>query len=489
MARCSKRIGWDSLAERRRSSEDELTVPPVARVDDLRFAYGRSSRPALDGVTMTVEAGEVLLLEGPSGGGKSTLLRALAGLVPHFHGGRMTGRVEVGGLDTRRASPAQVARRAGLLFQDPEGQAVMGTVTRDVAFGPQNAGLPPSEIGRRVAWALEAAQASHLAGRRIGTLSAGERQRVALAGVLAGRPRLLLLDEPTSQLDEAAACALVAVIRDLADREGVAVVVAEHRVDRVRTAADRVLAVRDGGLAEPDRLAGATLPPAAAPPAGPPAATLEGVVAGFPDRPVLRGLDLRLAPGRMTALVGANGSGKSTVCRVLAGLHAPRAGRVLVGGRDVTAVAPERRFPAVGMVGQDPGRHLLCERVDEEVGYALRRLGVPGSERRARVAAALAALGLEGMADRHPLELSVGERERVALAAILVARPAVLVLDEPTRGMDAGRRAALAALARSRAQDGAAVLLATHDPVLAGVCDDRVSLDDGAEAREPAAVA
>src|SRR5262249_3805556 len=149
---------------------------------------------------------------------------------------------------------------------------------------------------------------------------------------------------------------------------------------------------------------------------GPPAARLEGVTAGFDEGPVLRNLDLELTPGRLTALVGANGSGKSTLCRVLAGLHAPSAGRVVVGGCDLTAVAAERRFPAVGMVSQDPGRHLLCERVDEEVAYALRRLDVPDAERRRRVAAALAALGLEAMADRHPLELSVGERERVALA-------------------------------------------------------------------------
>ena len=460
----------------------------VARVDDLRFAYGRASRPALDGVSLAVEAGEVVLLEGPSGGGKSTLLRALAGLVPHFHGGRMSGRVTVDRLDTRRAPPAEIARRAGLLFQDPEGQAVMGTVTRDVAFGPQNQGLPVAEIARRVAWALQAAQAEHLAGRRINTLSAGERQRVALAGVLAGRPRLLLLDEPTSQLDEAAARALVAVLSDLADREGVAVVVAEHRVDRMRPAAHRVLAVREGRLAEPERPVPTAASPAPAADRGPAAATLEGVTAGFEEGPVFRSLDLELTPGRLTALVGANGSGKSTLCRVLAGLHAPSAGRVVVGGRDLTTVAAERRFPAVGMVGQDPGRHLLCERVDEEVAYALRRLDVPEAERRRRVAAALAALGLEAMADRHPLELSVGERERVALAAIIVARPGVLVLDEPTRGMDAGRRAALAALARSRAEEGAAVLLATHDPALASACHGRVTLGDRAPAPEPAGV-
>jgi energy-coupling factor transport system ATP-binding protein len=439
----------------------------------LRFSYGGAPAPALDGVDLDVRGGEVLLLEGPSGGGKSTLLRALCGLVPHFHGGRFGGRVRVGGLDTLRADPALVCRAAGMVFQDPEGQAVLGGVARDVAFGLECAAVPAREIPGRVAEALEGAGALHLRERAIASLSGGERQRVALASVLAARPAVLLLDEPTSQLDDDAAAALMATLRALAGA-GVAVVVAEHRADRARGAADRVIAVRAGRLAEPGPPPAPPVPPAPVS-AGPARATLEGVRASHDGRPVLAGLALELRAGEVTTVAGPNGSGKSTLVRVLAGLHRPDAGRVTLDGSDVTALPAERRVPLLGTVGQDPGRHLLTERVRDEVGLALGRRPPRG-----RVEAAMAELGLESLADRHPLELSVGQRERVALAAILVTRPGVIALDEPTRGMDPAAKARLGALLRRRAAEGAAVLVVTHDAAWAeGVGDRRLVMSEG----------
>jgi energy-coupling factor transport system ATP-binding protein len=210
---------------------------------------------------------------------------------------------------------------------------------------------------------------------------------------------------------------------------------------------------------------------------------VEDVWAGRPGRPVLRGACLELAAGVVTILRGANGSGKTTLLRVLAGLHRADAGRVLVDGRDVTHEPAERRFPAVGLVGQDPGRHLLTERVDREVAFALERLPLDRRERRARAAEALQELGLEMLADRHPLDLSVGQRERVALAAILCARPGVVALDEPTRGMDPARKAELAALLRARAGSGVAVVVATHDAGFARAAGDRVLYVAGGQVR------
>jgi energy-coupling factor transport system ATP-binding protein len=188
--------------------------------------------------------------------------------------------------------------------------------------------------------------------------------------------------------------------------------------------------------------------------------------------------------------VGPNGSGKSTLLRVLAGLHAPEGGAVVLDGAEVTHLPAERRFPAIGMVGQDPGRHLLTERVRDEVGFALARTGVPRQERAARVARVMADLRLDGLGDRHPLDLSVGQRERVALAAVLVAEPGVILLDEPTRGMDPEGATALAAVLRRRAAEGAAVLVATHDPgFAAAVADRRVALREGRlHARAPGEV-
>lgn len=448
----------------------------VARASGLRFAYGASAAPALDGVDLEVAAGEVLLLEGPSGGGKSTLLRALSGSVPHFHGGRFAGHVEVAGMDTMRSSPARVARAAGLLFQDPEAQAVLGAVDRDVAFGLESAGHPPGAIPGRVREVLGAVGADHLAGRRIADLSGGERQRVALAAVLACRPALLLLDEPTSQLDDDGAAALGSVVRRLA-ADGTAVVIAEHRAERVRGLAGRVLGVHGGRLAAArDPLAPAHRPGEGA---GAVRLALDGVTAGYDGRPVIADSAIELRAGTVTAVRGPNGAGKTLLCRVAAGLHAPAGGRVVLDGRDVTGLAAEHRFPALALVSQDPGRHLLTERVRDEVEYALVRIGLPSRERRARVAAALAEFDLEPLADRHPLDLSVGERERVALAASLVARPGVIILDEPTRGMDPARKEALARALRVRAAGGAAIMLTTHDAVFAGAAADRtVYLDD-----------
>lgn len=446
---------------------------PVARTTGLTFTYGghAAGSSALADVDLEVCAGEVLLLEGPSGGGKSTLLRALCGSVPHFHGGRFAGRVVVGGLDTMVAPPAQVARAAAMMFQDPETQAVLGAVDRDVAFGLESAGLAPRAIPGRVRTVLERVGAEHLLGRRIATLSGGERQRVALAAVLVCGPPLLLMDEPTSQLDDEGAAALGRVVDSLAS-EGTAVVIAEHRTERARPLAHRLCAVRDGRLG---MAAEAPAPPAPLSPVapGPVRLRLDDITAGHPGRRVLSGASLEACAGTVTALRGPNGSGKTLLVRVAAGLHAPTAGRVLLDGVDVTGVPAERRFPGLALVSQDPGRHLLTERVDTEVEYALLRLGVPAPERAQRVAGALRDFALDGFATRHPLDLSVGERERVALAAVLVADPGVIILDEPTRGMDPRRKDHLGALLRARAAAGAAVVVTTHDAAFAAAAADR----------------
>jgi len=433
----------------------------LARVEGLTFTYPGGERPALADVSLDVEPGEVVALLGPSGSGKSTLLRALAGLVPHFHGGRFEGRVEVAGRDTRRFSPADLADEVASLFQDPEDQIVFGRVENEVAFGLENLGTPPSEIWPRVHAALADAGIPRLAERRTETLSAGELQRVCLAAVLAVGPSLLLLDEPTSQLDPEGAEATL----DLACDLGSAVVVSEQRPTLPLERCDRVVFVDEGRVtldAPRDealtRLDPAYLPrpivlPGESGGQGELLARAEDVSYSYDSARGLDSASLELRRGEIVALTGRNGVGKTTLGKLLAGLLEPEAGAI------------ERRG-SVCYLSQDPGRYLVTESAEREVSLA-----VGGDLARAREA--LARVGLAGFERRHPRDLSSGERERLALASVLVAEPDVLVLDEPTRGVDPPRKDELAQILR-RESTNRATLVVTHDLVFAGDVADRV---------------
>jgi energy-coupling factor transporter ATP-binding protein EcfA2 len=436
----------------------------VAQVERLTFSYPGSERPALTNVSLRIEPGEVVALLGPSGSGKSTLLRALAGLVPHFHGGRFEGRVEVAGRDTRRFRPADLADEVAFLFQDPEDQVVFGRVENEVAFGLENLGTPPAHIWPSVHSALADAGIARVAERRTETLSAGELQRVCLASVLAVEPSLLLLDEPTSQLDPAGAEAIL----DLACDSGAAVVISEQRPTLPLERCDRVLFVEEGTLAldvsrdealrrlKPGYRPRVPDPPPARTSDGETLVRLDDVAYAYETAPVLTGASLELRRGEIVALTGPNGAGKTTLAKIAAGLIEPDTGRAERHGR-------------VCYLSQDPGRYLVTERVEDEVALAV------GGDR-GRAHKALDQVGLAGFAKRHPRDLSSGERERLALASVLVAEPDVLILDEPTRGVDPPRKTELAELLR-RAAPQRATLVVTHDLVFAGdVADGTVEL-------------
>jgi len=423
----------------------------LATVRSLSYRYPEGLE-ALRECSLDLEPGEVVALFGPSGSGKSTLLRALAGLVPHFHGGRFSGRVEVSGLDTRRVRPAELAGTVATLFQDPEDQVVFTRVRAEVVFGLENIGTPPAEIEPRALEALAAVGAAELADRPVAELSGGELQRVCLASVLALRPRLLLLDEPTSQLDPDGAAAAI----ELARSSGATVVVSEQRPERVLEACDRVLfleggRIRDGALPEAWLPREAELPDAE--PAGDPVCRLDGVTFGYGDEPVVDGHGLTDGRGEIVALLGPNGSGKTTLAKLATGLLDPWTGSVEREGRAC-------------YLSQDPGRYLVAERADEEVALA-----VGGDLSKAR--RALAEMGLAGFEARHPRDLSSGERERLALASVLVADPDLLVLDEPTRGVDPERKDELTRLLRAQAP-GRATLVVTNDHLFAAGVADRV---------------
>ena len=426
----------------------------VAVAERVSFSYPHAGRPALDDVSLRLEAGEKVALLGPSGSGKSTLVRALGGLVPHFHGGSFSGRVTVAGLDTRRTRPADIAGCVATVFQDPEDQIVMGVVRNEVAFGLENVGAQPAEIEARAEEALALVGALHLADRRTAELSGGELQRVCLASALALRPSLLLLDEPTSQLDPEAAESFVERLGAL----GAAVLLSEQRVERALAFADRALFLDEGqvrfdgsrdaaqtwlaehrpGWVEP-LLADAG--PASS--AGRPVLEIDAVSFSYSRVPVLEAVDLVVRRGEVVVLEGPNGSGKTTLAKLAAGLLEPAGGSVRRDGRAC-------------YLSQDPGRYLVRDRVDEEVALA-----VGGDIVQAR--AALARVGLGWAAAMHPRDLSSGERERLGVAAVTVSEPDLLVLDEPTRGVDPDRKRALATWLGEYAAGGRGVLVATHD--------------------------
>jgi energy-coupling factor transport system ATP-binding protein len=430
----------------------------LAHVERLTFAYPESS-PALRDVSLEVERGEVVLLLGASGSGKSTLVRALAGLVPWFHGGRFEVRDEEAGRDTRSTRPTELAGTVATVFQDPEDQVILGRVDSEVAFALENIGTPPHAILPRVHAALAAVGIGEFGARRVTEISGGELQRVCLASALALEPELLLLDEPTSQLDPAGAEAFF----ELALSGDAGVVISEQRPAVALRYADRVVfldqgrvlldAPHDDALAwlAQNRPAWIEQQPGFNQVAvvGEIACRVERVSFAY-DRPVLEHVSLDLRRGEVVALTGPNGSGKTTLAKLVTGLLEPDAGRVV-------------RTGTAAMLLQDPGRYLVRERADEEVAL--------GSDL-PRARTMLAALGLGGSEARHPRDLSTGERERLALATVLVADPDVLVLDEPTRGVDPERKQELAALLRAGAA-GRATLVVTNDRAFAALVADR----------------
>lgn len=449
-----------------------------------------ASRTALQDVSLTLEQGEFLFLTGPSGCGKSTLCRCLGGLIPHSHPtATMQGSVLVDGRDTRAVPLREVARRVGLVFQNPSTQLFNVTVREEIAFGPRNLGLSAPETARRVAEAAEALHIGHLLDRRLDTLSGGEKQRVAMASVLAMGPHILVLDEPTASLDVPGSRAVLEALTSLNRERGTAVLLAGHRTDEVSRLAgwvvllERGRVVRDGPasqvLAERPllRRLGVRRPTDAplqdwsdliAPDGsgcGDAVARLEGVEVRLGGRVVLQGLDLTLYAGQIAALVGENGAGKTTLARLLAGMLRPSRGRVWV--------APGEGAVPVGLLFQNPVEQLVCDTVGEEVAFGVENYGLPAA---GPVDAALEATDLLPLRDRPTFSLSGGEQQRTALAALLALHPQLLILDEPTMGQDWGHMSAFMERVRALAREGMGVLLITHDYKLVHHYADRVAL-------------
>ena len=492
----------------------------MIRFEDVSVTYDGAAAPVLSHVDLHVPEGELVLVVGRTGTGKSTLLRCVNGLVPHFTGGTLTGRVTVAGRDTRLHPPRELADVVGIVPQDPLSGFVTDMVEDELAYGMESIGLAPALMRRRVEETLDLLGLADLRNRSLLSLSGGQRQRVAIGSVLTTHPKVLVLDEPTSALDPGAAEEVLAALQRLVHDLGVTVLLAEHRLERVVQYADRVVVVPGDGeplvvgtpaevmvhapvappVVELGRLAGWSPLPltvrdarrAAGPLSerlaplvddaarrtraalhvldGEPALTVSDVVVRHGSVPALRGVTLAADRGEIVAVMGRNGAGKSTLLSTLVGLHVPQHGTVSVGGSAPSTLRGRDLVRRVGLVPQEPTDLLVADRVAEECAASDRDCAAtPGTT---RAILDRLAPGIPGAT--HPRDLSEGQRLALALSVVLAASPPVLLLDEPTRGLDYAAKLRLVATLRELSAAGHCVVMATHDVELAAEVATRV---------------
>ena len=468
---------------------------------DWGWRHAGRKNPALSGVDLDIAPGERVLVLGPSGSGKSTLMGGLAGLLGGTEEGEATGTLTVDGV-----APAQARGRVGLLMQDPEAQVVLARVGDDVAFGMENLGVAREEIWPRVEESLSAVGLSVPLDHSTTELSGGQKQRLALASILAMGPGLLLLDEPTANLDPSGVAEVRAAVEAVVERTGATVVVVEHRVDVWASLVDRVIVVADGAIAADgplrqvlaqqgdalrergiwlpgDDVAAEVGPAPEVPPASSesaPIARVADLTIGYDkNSPVRSGIDLTIERGVSTCIVGANGAGKSTFALTLAGLLPPISGTVEVETSDGTRGDPhewssKQLLGRMSMVFQEPEYQFLASTVAEELAIGPRAAGMSEAEIAPLVDEHLEALGLTRLARANPMTLSGGEKRRLSVATALISAPELLILDEPTFGQDRGTWLGLVRLLRAALARGVTLVSITHDPAFVAAMGQRV---------------
>jgi energy-coupling factor transport system ATP-binding protein len=519
-------------------------------LEDVSYTYPDGERPALSRISFEVAAGEMLGVMGASGAGKSTLAKCLNRIVPEFEGGAFAGVVRVGGRSLDGARVWEVAPQVGMVFQDFEAQLFSTNVAHEVAFAMEQVGMDREEMVRRIRPALEAVGLGGFEHRDPTSLSGGEKQRLAIASVLALRPAVIVLDEPTTDLDPEGKAEVFALIRSLRE-QGLSLVVIEHEAEVLR-GADRIVLIREGeiiaegtprdlmtrielleqcGVHPPDlnrvlallgiaahaasvdeaealirralpRLGTSSRSPdASSMPASRDTGLREGAVAetsadgvsrandarplvevravsfNYPDGPpVLDSIELRIAPGDFVAIIGQNGSGKTTLAKHLVGLLRPSAGAVMLNGRDRATMRPAETAAEVGYVFQNPDHQIFAATVEDEVAFGPRNFDLAPGDVERRCDEVLRAVGLENARKLDPFLLGKGERQRLAVASVLALRPRLLILDEPTTGLDYREQRRMMALVTDLNHDGIAIVMITHTPWLVAEYARRVVL-------------
>jgi energy-coupling factor transport system ATP-binding protein len=502
----------------------------LIKIENFSFSYGSSPHLALKNINLTINEGEFVLITGPSGGGKSSLCRCLNGLIPHFYGGKVTGSVEVQRINVLKHSTRKLSSYVGMIFQDPENQLIAVDVEREIAFGMENLAFSKELIAKRLEESLDTLGIPALRYRQIHELSGGEKQKVAIASVLALHPDILVLDEPTSELDPKSAEEVLTIVDRLNDELGLTVIMIEHRMDRVVQHVDRLIVISEGQIIMDDtpRQVLSSVKPAEAGVGVPPITELvqrmrnrdiavndipltvkEGrtmlesvfknkamhpvypekshygdtiinvnkVWFAYPDsHAVLKDINLQVHRGEFIAIMGRNASGKTTFAKHLNGLLKPTKGDITVDGCDTRKSTVAELARKVGFVFQNPNDHLFADTVEEEIYLTLKNLGDNTKDMSATVAEVMEQFDIAKYKDQYPRYLSGGEKQRVALASIIVARPEILILDEPTRGMDYKLKSELMSFLNDYRSKGNTVIVITHDVEIVAEFADRVIL-------------
>ena len=495
-------------------------MEPAVSIRDLAYTYRGQKEPALDGVSLDVAQGEFVVVMGHSGAGKSTLCTSLNGLIPHFFRGRMQGEVRVEGRSTREGKVGEFAQEVGLVFQDFEAQLFSTNVALEVAFGPENFQVEREEMVRRVHEVLGQVRLEGFEDRTPATLSGGQKQRLAIASVLAIEPRILCLDEPTTDLDPVGKLGIFRIAEELKSRDEVTLIVVEHETEETLDA-DRIVVLRDGQIIA-DRPArevlqdvklleeSSVMPLQVArffrelgtedgqlpltPAEGKeeferrgwrvsperhqelveadesreknyeaPIIEIEGLSHRYPNGVVaLEGVDMTVRRGEFLAVLGQNGSGKTTLVKHFNGLLKPTEGSVRVDGEETVELGIRRLGQRVGYVFQNPDHQIFSDTVADEVAFGPKIREMEEDEIRERVEEALVAVGMEGRGDEDPFGLTKGERQRVAVASVLAVRPEVLILDEPTTGLDYAEQRSMMDLVRRLSEGGSTIIAVTH---------------------------
>jgi len=497
---------------------------------EVTFTYHGADRPALQAVTFTQNAGEMIGVMGASGAGKSTLAKCLNRIVPEFEDGDFRGAIRIAGEPLEQLRVCDIAPKVGMVFQDFESQLFSTNVAHEVAFAMEQVGMDRAEMDRRIMPALEAVGLRGFEHRDPMSLSGGEKQRLAIASVLALRPSVIVLDEPTTDLDPEGRAEVFELIKKLR-AQGLSLIVIEHESEELR-AADRIVVLREGqiaadgppsevfartellrecgvrppGLGHALELLGIEAQPKSveqaydaivrayprlatnvvsnvadpserAMPSGPAFIGIENVSFSYAGGPrVLDSIDLKVEAGEFLAIVGQNGSGKTTLAKHIVGLLQPATGRVTIDGKNRAQMRPAETARAVAYVFQNPDHQIFAATVEDEVAFGPRNFGLPDDEIRRRCDEALEAVGLQNERQSDPFMLSKGERQRLAVASVLVLRPRMLILDEPTTGLDHREQLRMMALVRDLNRAGIAIVIITHTPWLVAEYARRVVL-------------